>query len=302
MDRLDGFKAFVTVVETGSFTAAASKLDLSRALISKRIAALEEDLGARLLNRTTRRLSVTGPGAAFHDRCVRILAEFEAANAELQSQQIEPTGMLKINAPMTFGTMHLTPAVVHFMQAHPKLQVQLTLNDRFVDLIDEGYDIGIRIGALADSSLTARRLAPVRRVLCASPAYVDGAGKPAHPTELGRHRCLHYGYLATGTRWRLSGPDGEHAAEIRPCLCVNNGEALMRAALGGLGVALLPTFICGAELQDGQLIRLMPDYEPPEIAVNAIWPTNRMLTTKVRRFIDFLVGHFGDRPYWDLVV
>jgi DNA-binding transcriptional LysR family regulator len=302
MDRLDGFKAFVTVVETGSFTAAASKLGLSRALISKRIAALEADLGARLLNRTTRRLSVTGPGAAFNDRCVRILAEFEAANAELQSQQLEPTGMLKINAPMTFGTMHLAPAVVHFMRGNPKLQVQLTLNDRFVDLIDEGYDIGIRIGALADSSLTARRLAPVRRVLCASRAYVDEAGMPVHPAELSRHRCLHYGYLATGTRWRLSGPGGEHAVEVRPRLCVNNGEALMRAALGGLGVALLPTFICGPELQNGRLIRLMPDYEPPEIAVNAIWPTNRMLTTKVRRFIDFLVGHFGDRPYWDLVV
>lgn len=298
MDRLDCLESFVAVVDAGSFSAGARKLELSRALVSKRIAALEQDLGVRLLNRTTRRSSLTGPGAAFYERCARILSELETARAELQSQQREPAGLLKVNGPMSFGTMHLAPAVLRFMTAYPKVRVQLSLTDRFVDLIEEGHDIAIRIGALPDSSLTARRLAPARRFVCASPAYLEAAGAPAHPRDLSGHRCLHYGYLATGTRWRLSGPDGEHSVGVEPYFCANNGETLMRAALEGAGVALLPTFICGAAMRQGRLVRVMPDYEPPEIAINAIWPTNRLLSTKVRHFLDFIVDHFGERPSW----
>jgi DNA-binding transcriptional LysR family regulator len=179
------------------------------------------------------------------------------------------------------------------------LRVQLTLTDRFVDLVDEGHDVAIRIGALANSSLTARRLAPARRIVCASPAYLEAEGTPTHPGELPAHRCLHYGYLATGTRWHLADADGEHTISIEPYFCVNNGEALLRAAVEGLGVALLPTFICAPQLQAGCLVRILQEFEPPEIAINAIWPTNRLLTTKVRRFVDFLVTTFGDQPDWD---
>lgn len=300
MDRLACVESFVAVVDAGSFSGAASKLELSRALVSKRIAALEQEMGARLLNRTTRRLSVTGPGADFYEHGVRILSEFDAARAKVQSQQREPSGLLKINGPMSFGTLHLAPAVARFMGLYPRLRIQLTLTDRFVDLVDEGHDVAIRIGALTDSSLTARRLAPARRIVCASPAYLKAYGTPSHPRELPAHRCLHYGYLATGTRWHLAGADGPHTVPIEPYFCVNNGEALLRATVEGLGIALLPTFICGADLRAGRLVRFLEDFEPPEIAINAIWPTSRLLTTKVRRFVDFLIVTFGDRPSWDL--
>jgi DNA-binding transcriptional LysR family regulator len=292
-------ESFVAVVDAGSFSGAASKLALSRALVSKRIATLEQDLGTRLLNRTTRRLSVTGTGADFYEHGVRILSELEAARAKLQSQQSEPSGLLKVNGPMSFGTMHLATAVVQFMRMYPRLRVQLALTDRFVDLVDEGHDVAIRIGALADSSLTARRLAPARRIVCASPAYLDAEGTPTHPRDLSSHRCLHYGYLATGTRWHLAGAGGDHMVPVEPYFCVNNGEALLQAAVEGLGIALLPTFICGPQLRAGHLVRVLQDFEPPEIAINAIWPTSHLLTTKVRLFVDFLIATFGDRPYWD---
>jgi DNA-binding transcriptional LysR family regulator len=292
-------ESFVAVVDAGSFSGAATKLALSRALVSKRIAALEHDLGTRLLNRTTRRLSVTGAGADFYDHGVRILSEFEAARAKVQSQQSQPSGLLKVNGPMSFGTMHLAAAVVQFMRMYPRLRVQLALTDRFVDLVDEGHDVAIRIGALADSSLTARRLAPARRIVCASPAYLQAEGTPAHPRDLSFHRCLHYGYLATGTRWHLTGADGEHMVPVEPYFCANNGEALLQATVEGLGVALLPTFICGPQLRAGHLVRVLQDFEPPGIVISAIWPTSRLLTVKVRLFVDFLISTFGDRPYWD---
>lgn len=205
-----------------------------------------------------------------------------------------------MNGPMSFGTMHLAAAVVQFMRNHPRLRVQLTLTDRFVDLVDEGHDVAIRIGALADSSLTARRLAPARRIVCASPAYLEAEGAPAHPRDLSSHRCLHYGYLATGARWHLAGADGEHRVPVEPYFCVNNGEALLQATLEGLGLALLPTFICGPALRAGRLVRVLQDFEPPEIAISAIWPTSRLLTAKVRLFVDFLIATFGERPYWDM--
>ena len=299
MDRMDCMRAFVATADLGGFSRAAAKLGVARALVSKRVAALEAEMGTRLFARTTRRLSLTEPGRRFHVQCANILGLYASAEAELRQLQDEPTGLLKVNAPMSFGTLHLADAVAEFMALHPALNVQLVLDDRFVDLLSEGFDVGIRIGALADSSLIVRRLCPSRRVLCAAPGYLDAAGIPAHPRDLANHRCLHYGYLASGLRWRLSGPDGEHTLEVPLSLCANNGEALLRAAIAGRGIVLLPTFICGADLRAGRLVRVLPDYAPPPADINAIWPGGGPLPSKVRRFVDFLVERFGDAPAWD---
>ncbi len=299
MDRLDCMRAFVAAADLGGLSRAAAKLGLSRALVSKRVAELERDVGTRLFNRTTRRLSLTEPGRRFHVQCAHILGLYASAEAELRQLQDEPTGLLKVNAPMSFGTLHLADAVADFMAEHRALNIQLVLDDRFVDLLSEGFDVGIRIGALADSSLIVRRLCPSRRVLCAAPAYLAQAGAPQHPRDLAQHRCLHYGYLASGLRWRLAGPDGEHALEVPLSLCANNGEVLLRAAIAGSGIALLPTFICGPDLRAGRLARVLPDYAPPAADINAIWPGGGPLSGKVRRFVDFLVARFGDEPAWD---
>lgn len=300
MDRLDGMIAFVAVAEAGSFTTAAEKLGLSRALVSKRVAALEMALGARLLNRTTRQVSLTGAGSEFLERCRGIVGAFEEAATAVQRQRLDPAGSLRVNAPMSFGILHLAPALVDFMRSYPRLQVQLALTDRFVDLIDEGFDVAVRIGRLKDSSLVVRRLAPARRILCASPAYLAGRPPIAHPCDLLQHRCLHYGYLASGTTWQLRGPEGDHRVAIVPAFCANNGEVLMQAAIEGLGIVLLPTFLCGEAVGAGRLARVLPAYQPPEIAINAIWPSNRMLPAKVRAFVDFLVERFAGVPSWDL--
>ncbi len=300
MDRIAGMAAFVALVEAGSFHNAAKQLNLSRALVSKRVAALERDLGAQLVHRTTRRLAVTGPGAEFFDRCRRILGEYEVATAELLQHQLEPKGLLRVNGPMSFGQQHLAPAVIDFMRHHPGIEIQLTLTDRFVDVIEEGYDLVLRIGAPRDSSLVARRLGTVRRVLCASPAYLRSAGIPQRPEELTRHKVLHYGWLATGSRWHLIGPEGEITVDVRGHLCVNNGEALQMAALADLGISLLPTFLIDPALQDGRLVRVLERYEAPPIVLHALWPESRLLPSKVRGFIDFLVQRFAaDPPPWE---
>jgi DNA-binding transcriptional LysR family regulator len=300
MDRLAGMEAFVAIVEAGGFQAAARQLGVSRALLSKRLAGLERGLGVQLLRRTTRRLSVTGPGADFYERCRRILAEYREAAAELAVQQDEPRGTMRINAPMSFGQLHLAPALIEFMREHPGIVIQLTLTDRFVDVVEEGYDLVVRIGPLRDSSLIARRLGPVRRFLCASPAYLAESGAPARPDELHRHRLLQYGWLATGLRWHLTGPEGDTALDVAGSFCVNNGDVLKAAATAGLGIALLPTFLCAPELKRGELVRVLPDHEAQPIWLHALWPASRLMPSRLRRFIDFLAARFGgERQPWD---
>ncbi len=300
MDRIAGMEAYVAVVEAGGFQAAARQLGISRALVSKRLAALELAIGVQLLHRTTRRLSVTGPGTDFYESCRRILREFHQTTAEMAQSQQQPRGTLKINAPMSFGQSQLAPALFEFLRLQPGIAVQLSLTDRFVDVIDEGYDVVMRIGALRGSSLIARRLCPVRRVLCAAPGYLALAGLPAQPEELTAHRLLHYGWLASGARWHLVGPDGEAAIDVPETLCVNNGDVLKAAALAGAGITLLPTFICGPELRAGTLVRVLPGHEARPIALHALWPSSRLLPARLRTFIDFLVQRFGnDRPDWD---
>jgi DNA-binding transcriptional LysR family regulator len=299
MDKLVSMRAFAKVVEHGSFSAAAREMRLSRSAVSKYVIDLEHELGVQLLNRTTRSASPTDNGRVYYDRCVAILAEIEEVDLAVAHLQVEPRGLLRVNAPMSFGTLHLGRAVAAFMERYPELQIELMLSDQQLDTVQEGFDVTIRVADLTDSSLIARRIVPARRVLCASPGYLDLRGTPRHPKELRNHDCLSYGHLATGMQWKLTGKDGDHWLQVSWRLCTNNAEVLRDAAVSGRGIALLPTFIAGPELQQGKLKPILPGYRAPQLSVCALYPPTRHLSMKVRVFIDFLVERFGDKPYWD---
>jgi DNA-binding transcriptional LysR family regulator len=297
MDKFSSMRAFANVVEHGSFSEAARALRLSRSGVSKYVADLEQELGVQLLNRTTRSASPTENGRAYYERAVAILAELEEADLAVTRLQVEPRGMLRINAPMSFGTLHLGPALAEFMDKYPDLQIQLTLSDEQIDAVQEGFDVTLRIAELASSSLIARRLLGVQRVFCASRRYLERRGVPEHPKDLKNHDCLTYGFLATGNQWKLTGPDGEHWISVPWKLCANNAEVLKQAALNGRGIALLPTFIAGSVLESGELVPVLIKYAAPEIALYAIYPPTRHLSVKVRLFIDFLVERFSERSW-----
>ncbi|MPZ37434.1 MAG: LysR family transcriptional regulator [Rhizobiales bacterium] len=301
MDKLQSIRAFTKVVQHGSFAAAARDMRLSRSAVSKYVIDLEQDLGTQLLVRTTRSASPTENGHLYFERCVSILSDLEEADLAVARLQAEPRGVLRVNAPMSFGTLHLGRAIADFMARYPDLHIQLVLSDQQIDPVQEGFDVTLRIADLPSSSLVARKIAPAKRVVCGSPAYFRQHGIPQHPNDLRAHACLTYGHLATGNQWRLIGPDGDHWIQISWTLCADNGEVLRDAAVKGRGIALLPTFIAGADLQQGRLTTVLTDYRAPEISLYAIYPETRHLSVKVRVFIDFLVERFGDRPYWDLV-
>lgn len=301
MDRLQALQIFTRVVETGSFTAAADRLGLSRAVVSKAVIELERSLGARLLERTTRRVRANEVGLAYYERAARVLGELDEADRAVRRLHQEPRGTLRVNAPLSFALLHLKPVVARYLDANPEVTLALDLTDRFVDLIDEGYDIAIRIAALEDSSLIARRIAPARRILCATPGYLDRHGRPDAPAALRDHRCLLYDTTAREDTWRLTGPDGEQSVRVSGPMASNNGDMIACAAAEGIGIALLPTFIVGPDLQAGRLERVLPDWSPRELGIYAVYPPNRQLAAKVRVFVDLLVTHFGPRPSWDLV-
>jgi DNA-binding transcriptional LysR family regulator len=301
MDKLASMKAFTRVVQHRSFAAAARELHLSRSAVSKHVIDLEQELGAQLLSRTTRTVTPTENGLAYYERCIAILSDLEEADLAVARSHSEPRGLLRVNAPMSFGTLHLGRAIADFMEKYPELQIQLILSDQLIDPVQEGFDVTLRIADLAPSSMIARKIAPALRVICAAPSYLARRGTPQHPDELREHDCLSYGHLATGHQWKLTGPDGDHWIPVRWTLCTNNAEVLRDAAVRGRGIALLPTFIVGADLQAGRLRTILSEYKAPEIAICAIYPETRHLSVKVRAFIDFLVERFGGRPYWDLV-
>ena len=301
MDKLNSIRAFTKVVQHSSFAAAARDLRLSRSAVSKHVIELEQELGVQLLSRTTRSVTATENGQAYYERCLAILSDLEEADLSATRLQAEVRGLLRINAPMSFGTLHLARAVADFMEKYPDLRIQLLLSDQQVDPVQEGFDVTLRIADLPSSSMIARRIAPARRAICASPSYLARHGTPKHPDDLRGHACLTYGHLATGNQWKLTGPDGDHWIAIPWTLCTNNAEVLRDAAVQGRGVALLPTFIAGADFQQGRLATILPGYQAPEISIYAIYPATRHLSLKVRVFIDFLVERFGGRPYWDLV-
>jgi DNA-binding transcriptional LysR family regulator len=229
-----------------------------------------------------------------------VVAEAEAAEQAVTHLASAPRGRLRVNAPMSFGVRHISPALPEFLRRYPELAVDLSLNDRIVDLVEEGFDVGLRIAPLVDSSLVARRLAPNRAVLSAAPIYLQARGTPRDVGELEDHACLIYSYQVVGEAWRLVGPEGERRLKVSGPLRVNNGDAILAAALGGLGVALLPCFICGEDLRAGRLVRVLPDWEaPPDSTISAVFPAARHLSPKVRAFVDFLAERFGGTPYWD---
>jgi DNA-binding transcriptional LysR family regulator len=302
MDRFESIRAFTKVVQSGGFAAAARAMGVSRSVVNKYVIALENDLGAQLLRRSTRQVTPTETGLAFYDRCIQILAELDEAVAAVAELQDSPAGNLRINAPMSFGVAHLGAVVSEYLAKYPNVHVELVLNDRFVDSIEEGFDLTVRV-AEPDvlTSLITKEIAPIKRVLCASPAYLQRFGEPTDPSALTQHRCLHYGYIASGNQWRLQGPRGEQLVPIHCIMWSNNGDVLERAALDDQGIALLPTFIVGAALQAGTLRTVLVDYAPTDLTLFALYPRHRHLSTKLRHFVDLLVERFGGRPYWDLV-
>jgi DNA-binding transcriptional LysR family regulator len=299
MDRFESLRVFVKVVEHGGFAAAARDLQLSRSAVSKAVIDLETELGAQLLVRTTRSASPTESGLAYYEKAVAILADVEEADAMVGRLNGEPRGLLRVNAPMSFGTLYLAPVLADFMEKYPELKIQLVLGDQQIDPVQQGFDVTLRIADLPSSSLVARKIAPARRVICAAPLYLQRRGTPKHPHDLRNHECLTYGHLATGSQWKLTGPDGDHWVPVRWTLCSNNAEVLYDAAVKGRGIALLPTFIAGPKLRSGALRVVLSDYKAPELAIFAIYPQTRHLSVKARAFIDFLLERFAGQAPWD---
>lgn len=299
LDHLAGISVFAQVVEANGFTAAAGRLGVSKAAVSKQVARLEDRLGVRLLNRSTRRLGLTEAGRDFYERARRILDEVEEAEQAASSRQVSPRGVLRVNAPVTYGISHLAPILPAFMQLYPEIQVELVMNDRFVDLIDEGFDLAVRVAALPDSSLVARRLWTARHLVCAAPGYLARRGTPGAPGDLAGHDCLLYSYLASGDEWRFTAPDGKPAnVRVAGSLRSNNGDALRLAAVAGLGIIYSPAFFLGDDIAAGRLVPLLEGWRTLETAVHAVYPPGRPLGAKVRVFIDYLAETLGrTRPH-----
>lgn len=294
MSQLEDMQIFVSAVDAQSFTKAADKLGLSKQFISRRIMALEERLGARLLIRTTRKLSVTDTGRLYYERALKIIEEVGETEQLVSSRNTSPRGTLRISAPVSFGTLHLGQAVARFMAQCPDIHIEMDLNDRLVDIVGEGYDMAIRIGQLADSSLIARQIAPVQMVACASPAYLKQRGKPQTPMDLKQHDCLLYGHSGS-VEWTFANPESGKPLHIpvKGRLRANNGELGCTAAIAGLGIVLLPTFIVGEALRGKQLLTLLDRYAPPPLTIYAIYPQHRQASLAIKAFSDFLRTTFG---------
>ena len=300
MENLADIAVFVRVVERGSFTLAADDLRLSRAVVSKYISRLEERLGARLLHRTTRRLSLTEAGAALFETSRGALERIDEAEAAVARFQSAPRGRLRVSAPMSFGILHLGPALAEFSRAYPAVTLDMRLDDRFVNLVEEGFDVAVRIGALADSTLVARKLATTRTLACASPGYLAEHGEPESPEDLASHDCLLYSYLSTANVWRFTARDGrEIPVAVSGSYRINNGIVLAEAAVAGHGILIAPSFYLGPRLRDGRLRRILQAYRLPELGIHAVYPQTTHVPPKVRAFVDFLVKRFGKKPDWE---
>ena len=300
MESLSDIAVFVQVVRSGSFTTAADKLGLSKSVVSKYVTRLEDRLGARLLNRTTRRLSLTEVGQAFFERSQRALDEIEEAEAEVSKLQGEPRGELRLSSPMTFGILHVAPLLPAFQSQYPELTVDMVLDDRRVDLVEEGFDLAIRIGELPDSSLVARRLGPCKHVVCGSPEYFARHGVPQSPEDLADHPALTYRYQDSPSEWRFVDTDGSYRhVAVNGRLQMNNSLALREALLKSAGVTLTPTFVVGADIQAGRLMAVLKDYKALEVSIYAVYPQRKHLSPKVRAFVDFLSEEIKDPPYWE---
>lgn len=300
LDRLKGLEVLSKVARLGSLSAAARTMGLSQTMVTKHLAALEARLGARLFHRTTRRLSITEAGRSYLDTAERILAELEAADAAIAAERVAPHGLLRLNVPVVFGTRQIAHLLPEFARLHPQVGIELGMNDRRVDLAEEGWDLAIRIGHLADSSLIARRLAPCRMVLCGAPSYLAARGTPRGIAELRGHNCLGYTLAQAGAERWVFGRKAEISIPITGDLRANNGDALCVAAIAGQGLIYQPTFIVADDLRAGRLTALAMDQPTSELlAVYAVYLPDRHPSAKVRAFIDFIAAKFAPEPPWD---
>lgn len=301
MDRLAEMEAFVSVVDNGGFTEAARKMGVSKSAISKNVSALETRLAVRLLNRTTRRVSPTEVGLAYYDRARGVLSDANDADSMVTSMQQSPRGSLRISVPVTFGTGQISSVVAKFLCTYPDVDINMVLDDRFVELVAEGFDMAIRIGVLENSSLMARKLAEARLMLVASPDYLERNGHPSSIDDLTNHHLLHYSNMSTGNFWRLRSQTGEERqVRVGGRLTVNNGESLLKAAEAGLGLTLVPSFILGSAVKEGRLVKVLTDNMPDPIGIYAVYPPGPFPQPKLRALIDFLVDNFRnvDPDYW----
>ncbi len=296
MDRLTEMEAFATVVDQGGFTDAAKKLGISKSAVSKHVSALEARLGARLLNRTTRRVSPTEIGLAYYDRARRVLNDAGEADALVTSMQSAPSGLLRISVATDFGVNLLSPILGEFLSAFPEITVNMVLNNRYVELISEGFDMAIRVGDLEDSSLRARKLTETTKRMIAAPSYFQKYGKPMRIDDLNDHKLLHYANSAASAVWKLTAPSGEKR-QVRTAgwLTVNDGQSLLNAAVSGLGIAYLPSFLYADALKQGLVEEVMTDLPVEILGIYAVYPPGRFTQPKVRAFIDFLVNRFVDK-------
>ena len=300
MNRLDDLEAFVAVVEAGSITQAADRLGIAKSAVSRRLSALEQRLGVELIRRTTRRLNLTETGRGFYEQSSRILADLDEAESAAAQSHGELRGRLRIALPLSFGLKHMGRPISEFVRRHPKVTFDLDLNDRRVDLLEEGADLALRIGRLEDSSLIARRLFDARTVLVASAEYLERHGAPAVPHDLAAHRCLAYSNLREPNRWRCRDRDGKAIdVAIKPVMMASSGDFLSGMAADGHGIAMQPTFIAGPLVESGALVPILTDYQWPITPAYAVYPPTRHLTYRVRAFIDFLAETFAGTPPWD---
>ena len=294
MDRLTAMRAFLRIVESGSVSAVARELGVGQPTVSKQLAGLEAALGARLLNRSTRGLSLTDEGARYYERCRDAVEAVDAAEASLRPAS--PSGLLRVSCPIAFGRLQLAPRMARLLARHPELRVELLLSDRFVDLVEEGADVSVRIGELSDSALFARRIGLARRVTVAAPAYFERAGEPSVPEDLRGHNCLVYTQLATADEWRFVGPGGERKVRVSGNFRANVSDAVREAVLSGLGLSMSPVWLFADALRDGRVRRTLTDWEPPPIPIQAVWPAARLPSPKIRRFVEFLAEELRAEP------
>jgi DNA-binding transcriptional LysR family regulator len=296
MDRLSALRAFTAVADSSSFSEAAAQLKTSKSAVSKHITALEQDLGVKLLNRTTRRVSLTSAGESYLRRAERIIAEMDEADQDVRQQASAPAGRLRLAAPMSFGIRHLGDFLADFLVRHPSITVDLSLSDRYVDLVEDRIDLAIRIGRLKDSSLQARVLAPSRTLMCATPKYLKTHGTPKKPKDLMQHQCLTYTYADGTSSWRLK----DHTLNVTGPVHSNNGDILRQMALKSLGIVILPSFIVGPDVKRGHLVSILDDHVPQGVTINAVYPPGRFVAAPVRAFIDFMVEACHPKPIWDV--
>jgi len=300
MDRLVSMAVFKQTVDAGSFAAAARHFGISPEMAGNHVRGLETHLGVRLLNRSTRRLNLTEAGNVYYERCTRILADIQDAEAEVGVLQASPRGLLRVAAPVTFGVLHIAPAVSDYMTRYPDVKLDVAVSDRHVNLIEEGFDLAIRIGELQESNLIARRLTSAHLIVCAAPAYLQRAGRPETPADLSRHACLIYREIDAPDTWHFQAADG-HAEMVRVSgpLASTNAAFLHRLALAGHGVVIGPSFALGTDIAEGRLVPLLTGWRPRELPINALYPHRPLLSAKVRTFVDFLAERFAAEPEWE---